>query len=778
VLRRRLRLSAAAGAGLLIAASAAILGTTPTVAAPADEPTVQVTIDTFGPVAPKPGQQVVIKGTVTNTSSTTFDKPQAIACIDNKRLSTAADLAEISTEQDKPMDQRKSCVGLASRNSPTFQAFDAPLAPKASVQFTLTVPWQEWHINSHTGVYVVGVMFRGEPDGKDRVTAGRARTLMPVIGAEPLTRTVNTALVIPLRHRPTQLGGKRFANDSLAGSLAPNGLLGRLLAVGKQRKVTWLVDPAMLDEVRQLKDGYVVVNGSQTTPGTGQKVATAWLKEFDASRARGNQVVLLPYGDPDVAGLLDAGGTVKDLVRDARATTERYILPPGFTNGLWLENGAAASRYLAAASGGFPGATNEDLNLVSSSSWPASERPALASSPVYDVQTPEGWKSTVRTVVADSALTAGGPDPDTSESAVQVRQRFAAETALIAAGGKGAASVVAVPPRGWDSNGRATAALVGDLSLPWITPTDVKQVVAAGPKPPTTKAPAAGRVNSGFTNGQLDGIKKLNDTTATLRSLLADPEDLPETMPQALLRSTSTSWRGFPDESKHFTAIEIGSVNQQLAKVHLVNTSVDKGLRKEIKVNLAGSKGTFPLTITNDLPWSVRVGIVVKSANRTDLRIEPLQTVILGPKKKWTPRISASAEQNGLIRANAQVITASELPVGKSQELVIQASQYGSVGWVLVGAACTLLFGTSFVRIYRRIRNERRNPSAKQAPAEPRTDPLHPAPLAARPEHSGDLAEPEQSGKLAEPPANGVPDIVPAAPADESLKEGVGSKDG
>jgi hypothetical protein len=778
VLRRRLRLSAAAGAGLLIAASAAIIGTTPTVAAPADDPVVQVTIDTFGPVAPKPGQQVVIKGTVTNTSTTTFDNPQAIACIDNKRLSTAADIAEISTEQDKAMDDRKSCVGLASRNSPTFQAFDAPLAPKSSVKFTLTVPWQEWSIDSHTGVYVVGVMFRGEPDGKDRVTAGRARTLMPVIGAEPLTRTVNTALVIALRHRPTQLSGKRFANDSLAESLAPTGSLGRLLALGKQRQVTWLVDPAMLDEVRQLKDGYVVVNGSQTTLGTGQKVAAAWLREFDASRARGNQAVLLPYGDPDVAGLLDAGGTVKDLVRDARAKTEQYLLPPGFTNGLWLENGAAASRYLAAASGGFPGATDQDLNLVSSSSWPASERPKLATSPVYDVLTPEGPKSTVRTVVADSALTAGGPDPDTSESAIQVRQRFAAETALIAADGKGASSVVAVPPRGWDSNGRATAALVGDLSLPWITPTDVKQVVASTPKPPTTKAPAGGRVNSGFTNGQLDGIKKLSDVTATLRALLADPEDLPETMPQALLRSTSTSWRGFPDEAKHFTAIEIGSVNQQVAKVHLVNTSVDKGLRREIKVNLAGSKGTFPLTVTNDLPWSVRVGIVVKSANRTDLRIEPLQTVILGPNKKWTPRINASAEQNGLIRADAQVITASELPVGKSQELVIQASQYGSVGWILVGGACALLFGTSFVRIYRRIRSERRRPSTKPAPAEPATDPLHPAPLAAESEQSGDLAGPEPSGDLAEAPANGVPDIVPGAPADGSLKEGVGSKDG
>ena len=110
---------------------------------------------------------------------------------------------------------------------------------------------------------------------------------------------MNTALVVPLRHRPTQLGGQNFANDSLAQSMAPNGPLGRLLALGQTRKVTWLVDPAMLDEARRIADGYVVVgDGGQTAPGTGQKVVAAWLKEFEDSRIRGAQVVLLPYGDP------------------------------------------------------------------------------------------------------------------------------------------------------------------------------------------------------------------------------------------------------------------------------------------------------------------------------------------------------------------------------------------------------------------------------------------------------------------------------------------------
>ena len=221
MLRRRLRLSAAAVAGLLIAASAAVLGAAPTSAAPAEDPVVDVAIDSFSPVAPKPGEPVTITGRVTNTSDATFRDPQALACIDRKRLTTNADIAAVSTEQDLAMSKRVSCTRMANFETGTFQQFGAPLAPKASVQFTLTVPWDEWQIKKDTGVYVVGVVFRGQPDedSKERVTAGRVRTLMPVIGTEPLTRKVNTALVIPLRHRPTQLGGTRFANDSLAQSM-------------------------------------------------------------------------------------------------------------------------------------------------------------------------------------------------------------------------------------------------------------------------------------------------------------------------------------------------------------------------------------------------------------------------------------------------------------------------------------------------------------------------------------------------------------------------------
>ena len=303
---------------------------------------------------------------------------------------------------------------------------------------------------------------------------------------------------------------------------------------------------------------------------------------------------------------------------------------------------------------------------------------------------------------------------------------------MLAANGKGPISVVALPPRGWDADGEATTQLVQGLStLPWITPVTLNDVNAAAPKPAVSKAPVAAARPAAtpagaLTSAQLDQIRRLNTTTGTFVSLLSNIEQADENLRRALLRSGSYGWRGFGDEFQRFLSYEQGGVTSQLNKVHLVtNAAGERGQHPAIKVNLSGSKGQFPLTVENGLDVSIRVGVTVSSPNRTDLRIQPITLRLVPPHQKATFQIKASAEQNGLIRAEAEVVTAQQTSVGRPQELVIQAAQYGSVGWILVGAACALLFGTSAVRIYRRIRSEKRNPT----PSAPGPDPLHPAPL-------------------------------------------------
>ncbi|GAA0936394.1 DUF6049 family protein [Kribbella koreensis] len=775
--RRRLRLSAAAGASLLIAASAAALAPAQAAATAAeDNPMVDVAIDSFSPSTPAPGQAVTITGRVTNTSQTTFEGSQATACIERDRLSTAAQVAAIPTEADVPVKDRNDCSGLTNPEASTFQEFDAPLAPKDSVPFTLVVPWSEWKISSEPGVYSVGVRFRGNVSKTDRTTAGLTRILMPVIPKTPLPGRVNAAVVLPLTHRPTLLADHLFANDSLAEAMAPTGQLGRLLALGQKRLVTWLVDPAMIDEARTIaeSDSYKVAAGpGQTKAGTGRAIVKAWLEAFDKSR-NVNPTVLLPYGDPDIASLAAAGDAADKIISSARSASERYNLrmplsEQGNPSGLWLGDRQVDSKTLAAGSFGFAAQRDDDVNILPSSAWAANERPKLQPSPVYKVLTPEApAPKYVKAVIADSALLAGGPDPASAKQPLQLQQRFAAETSLLA-GKAGTWTVVVVPPRGWDNDGLSTSAVLQTMSTsPWITPVGINQVtsLAAG----QTKAPAAPAETSGLSGGQLDKIRDLSSTTSTYESLLSDPAaQTPLSMTQGLLRSASLEWSATPNEAQRFVNYQRNAVAAQLKKVHLV-TNKSKGQHDGIKVNLSGSKGSFPLTVENGLDVTIRVGLeVTATGNRNDLKIAQLHTLLLPAGQKGTFQVKASAEQNGVINATAQLVTAGKQPVGDSQPLVIQAAQYGSVGWILVGAAVALLFGTSIVRIYRRVRSERRNPTPK-----PEADALHPEPLPLEDLGQDDPATSPNGASHSDAPAP----LVPGQSDLESLKEGVGTKDG
>ncbi|WP_433012827.1 hypothetical protein [Kribbella sp. CA-294648] len=767
MLRRRLRLPVAAGASLLIAASAAVTAPNPAAAAPVADDPVQVTIDSFSPAAPKPGDAVTITGKVTNKSSTTFENPQAIFCIDSERLTTPEQLATVSTEEDVAGDDSSCASRRLPAESTAYLPLGAPLAPQASAPFKLVVKWNEWGLTDQPGVYVVGVAFRGNPSDRqsERDTAGQARTLMPVISKTAAPRRVNTALAVPLRHRPTLLADHLFLNESLAESMAPTGQLGRLLALGKKQTVTWLVDPAMIDEALTItgSDYRVAAGTGRSKPGTGRAVVKAWLDAFNETRKR-SPVILLPYADADIASLVAAGKAADGLVNSARSMSAQYPLGnpvPANRSGLWLEGGEVSAKTLIGGAVGFPGLRGDEVNILSSSGWAPSERPKLQAGPVVNVLTPTGPRKSVRAVIADSDLLAGGPDPATATQPLQLRQRFVAQTSLLAGAGKGTASVVVVPPRSWEDDPRQIAAVQQAMAAaPWVTGVGIDQI--NDPTPRAVAAPAAPADVAGLSDEQLGKIKELNQSAKTYQELLSTPGEIPLGIKQAMVRSSSRQWETSPEDAQRFVDYQRKAVSTLLKQVRLVRNST-KGHQEAIKVNLSGSKGSFPLTVENGLDVSIRVKLVVTSTgNRNDLKIETLSTKILLAGQKGTFQVKASAEQNGLINAKAQLVTPGGNPVGDPQPLLIEAAQYGSVGWILVGAAVALLFGTSIVRIYRRVRSERRNPT------EPEADALHPEPLTAE-----DLTGPVGDDAPATPE---VP--APAASELESLKEGVGTKDG
>lgn len=86
-----------------------------------------------------------------------------------------------------------------------------------------------------------------------------------------------------------------FRNNELAASLLPSGKLGKLIFGLASTKRTFVIDAALVDEVRDMSDGYIFADKGELA---GQQTAQNWLFRLKNVVAN-NAIVALPYGNPD-----------------------------------------------------------------------------------------------------------------------------------------------------------------------------------------------------------------------------------------------------------------------------------------------------------------------------------------------------------------------------------------------------------------------------------------------------------------------------------------------
>jgi Family of unknown function (DUF6049) len=103
--------------------------------------------------------------------------------------------------------------------------------------------------------------------------------------------------VIYLTSKSHQLFDGTFRNDELATDLLSSGRLGQALTQKRVGPRTWVIDGELLDEVADMADGYKLADQKEPT---GQLTAKEWLSRLLLVTS-GDQVIALPYGNPDIA---------------------------------------------------------------------------------------------------------------------------------------------------------------------------------------------------------------------------------------------------------------------------------------------------------------------------------------------------------------------------------------------------------------------------------------------------------------------------------------------
>lgn len=553
------------------------------------------------------------------------------------------------------------------------------LEPGEQATFAIEVPLAD--LVPGPGVYVVGFdTLATLPDGL-RVFVASARTTVAVdvTREEPLA----ASLLWPLASAPSLLPDGRLVDDTLAAEIAPGGRLDALVRAATGAPVTWVVDPDLVDTVAAMVPGYETAR--PPGPGTGGADAAGFLALLSSAVSVDSDVRRLPAADPDLGGMAASGFEPPEVAATAEAALRSSVLtdllgrriPP-----LALLTDRPVDEALLAT---YAEAGLEDAVLP-------------ASSVVGGPGTVAPLAGTTVTAVRAQPLPPPASDP-TVGPALALRQRLLAETALA---GEASALVLAPDPRWSVTAPEASAVVAAWQQAPWVRPVALDELPVA-PEPVTLREDEAAEP---LETSIAEGLRQVAVDLDRLRPLFAEPPVDDDERPVVSARVVSTAWRAQPDRGADY----VGAVRDVVA-----GAASQVGLVLSETITLSSRSGRFPVTLVNDSAADVVVGVRFTSQNSSRLRVEDIAPTVLTAGEKRTFTATALATANGRVVVTAELVTTEGTTVGATTSTVVDVTNVGSLGWVVVATGGVLLA----VAIGRSRWRRRRSP-----PAAARTPPL------------------------------------------------------
>jgi hypothetical protein len=646
---------------------------------------------------------VTVSGTVTNISRATLRGLTVQLRSSGTPISSREGLqiyADSATVADAPV------AGAAA-------AISGSLAPQAKASWSIKLRPKQLGLASF-GVYPLAA----EVDSRAGNTLVAERTFLPYWpGKRSLDpKRQDIAWVWPLIGRPEQSvcpGG--LLTNGLAGSFGPGGRLAGLLTAGRayasSAHLTWAIEPSLLASAKVMTHAYSY--GGTTACGNrhrrpASKAAAGWLAGVQ-SVAAGQPFFVTPYADVDAAALIHRGLNA-DLAQafTAGRSTARQVLHLGsgqsstlLDTGLaWPAEGIANYSVL----NGMAAVSGINTVILNSSTMPPS--PGQDFTPSAVSSTPSGVGPRMHVLIADETITQvldtanRGTAP--AGTSFAVAQRFLAETAMAAAERPDLArSLVIAPPRSWNPPpGLASQLLASTVSAPWLRPVSLP-ALAAAPR-------GAGQVHRKLRQvtskdelhrGLLRGVKQLDASAGLLESIRSVPDPQLGT---AILGVESAAWRGGGAAARKARVLlhRISSyVAGQQAAVLIIGPQ---------RVTLGGLSGTLPVSISNQLNYTITVRLSVQLPGQERIKVDLPPgdiTVPASTDKTLKLHVRAAAVGSTTIRLSLESRAGKPLP-GRSVVLTVQATHFGTLALVIIGAALGVFMLASVRRAFTRGRGD------------------------------------------------------------------------
>jgi hypothetical protein len=677
---------------------------------------VAISLDTLTPSAPVKGDTLTVAGTVTNKGRQAITDARLDLRV-GPRVNTRSAIDTVAGRSGYQPGLDGQPVG--DKYAKSF----GKLTPGVAQDFVISVPVNKLDLDG-AGVYQLSLTLSGQSSAQPwEQVLGIERTFLPwKPGGDPTTKTTVLWPLVSTVHMTAETGSNEqqtpvFRDDDLAEEIAPGGRLERMVALGKNLDVTWVIDPDLLASVDAMTQAYRVRTSDGTEPGRNQQVARQWLAELQEA-VTGKEVVALPYADPDLASLAHNGtavtgslGHLKEAT-DAAATTVWTVLhvTPS-TDFAWPVDGAVDPSIVKVA-------TSAGADKIIARSDSLEETGGLAYTP--SAARPIGGGVTA--VVADARLsTAFKGDMSKASASTLAVQRFLASSLALAEQNGKARSVVVAPQRmpsvaQAQALARAVTALQGGT---WTAPQNLTAAATAKPDPQaTTKVPARSAYPKALRKQELprSAFQEIATTRSELdkfKLILTFQSRVVTPFGRAMNREMSTSWRGRSAEAESYRFGVQAYLDSLVDQVKLIDKSETK---------LSGRSATIPVTVQNNLVQGVHHLVLrLTSNNPTRLRIGDgayqEQRVEVSGGHSQSVKFTTSAQANGQATVTAQLYTEDGRAYGEPVQFEVKVTEITATLMLVIGSGFLLLVLAGFRMYTQRKRAAREAAEAAEAEA-------------------------------------------------------------
>ncbi|GAA4618056.1 DUF6049 family protein [Actinoallomurus liliacearum] len=564
------------------------------------------------------------------------------------------------------------------------QVVSAAAQPGGHQPWALALPVSRMHLPGF-GVYPIAV----EAVNSVNQVVGRQRTLITYFPKYTFGAKTRVSWVWPVIDQPHRADDSTFVDDRLERALGAGGRLNDLVTAAASpsyKAVSWLVDPALVDDVAQLanKDGYSLKDAHKPKSATAQ----AWLQTLRNSLA-GKNVIATPYADPDVMALSRAGlgQHVKTAVDAVPSALGRANMPLENTTVAVPPDGAADQRTLNDLVKAGAGTI-----LLNSTVLPNLQAQSYTANP----QTTKKINGkNVRLIAYDDTISKVlAAETDEPGGALLAEQRFLAETAMITSElPANPRTVVIVPPRRWSPGATfAKDLLKFSAHAPWMRMAPLGAVAKQRKSEPRTFVPP--KSQNGLSKRYLKPVKDLSLEAWRFTTVFQPPAS---GFTLGVARAESSAWADQTRSGLRLRQTLESRLRAAQDKIKVLNDHFD----------LAGKSGQVPITVSNGLEHgTVKIKLRAVSQNDTRLHVEgpgeKQSEITLEAGHKETVNLYMKAAANGPAYVYLDLLGPDDKPFTTTRVLTVRATAYGRTALLITGISLAVVCVGVGYRVIRR----------------------------------------------------------------------------